>query len=152
MGGVGDSGGAGSGAGLVWAADTTAMLLTGRGDTVRALPLRFTGRGRPGTHKGPVRVAPDTAGVVSLSVRVTHGLFWPVVAVLLGVLASSWLPLYVGVRRAIWRLRQRAARVAEEADGLPVYAGYSIGADLKRQLARMEAAVERLRSGHQLRL
>lgn len=82
--------------------------------------LDFTSLDQPGEYRGTVDLATiGGTGKVDLRVRVTHDWPYVVLAILFGVLLSTWLRRYVRTRRAVLELEEsRAAYVAriEEAD------------------------------------
>jgi hypothetical protein len=85
------------------------------------LELDFTSLDYPGEYRGTISLASvGGTGSVDLRVRVTHDWPYVVLALLFGVLLSTWLRAYVRTRRAVLELEETRARLVSTIEATDV--------------------------------
>jgi hypothetical protein len=109
-----------------------------------ALELAFVGLDRPGEYSGTIDLLPvdKDNGDVTLKVTATHSVVWPILAIVLGVLVSTFVLNKLNVNRPILILLLDEADTENVNDGNKAkekYKGYVIAdAEKQRNLIRKE--------------
>ncbi|HYW11425.1 MAG TPA: hypothetical protein VE871_05690 [Longimicrobium sp.] len=138
---------------LVWWKGTP--LKAGGPGAPAKLALDFTSLDYPGEYRGTISLASvGGTGNVDLRVRVTHDWPYVVMALLFGVLLSTWLRAYVRTRRAVLELEETRARLVSTIEATDVAFRaldrpqdgkhpYEVDAALPRDLHRIDLRIRR---------
>lgn len=138
---------------VTWTGEQPPLTPDGKG---RGVELDFTSFDYPGVYRGRIDLAPGArGGEVDVSVRVTHALLFPFLAIFLGVLLSSLLRRYLRVKRALLQLQEDTSRVMarfgavrEEflrSVGETPAAGYGVEESLRARVQQLEESIRGLR-------
>lgn len=97
---------------FVWWSGNDTVKVTADSVASPGLELQFASFDNPAIYTGRIDLTPGVhGGVVDLRVRVTHGMMWPFIAILLGVMLSYGLRRYLLAQRGILDLQERSAEL-----------------------------------------
>lgn len=112
------------------------------------IELAFAGLDHSGDYSGKIDLLPDDEekGEVALTVTVTDFILWPIVAILLGILAAIYGQHRVGVNRNILKLYADEADTKRLKEG-PKYKNYKI-IDFEWLRGKVRDAIDALQEQH----
>ena len=128
-----------------------------------SLELGFAELWQSGVHNGKVNLLPGDSqvGEVKLSVSTTDVVFWPILAIILGVVFAGEVQHTIGVKRPILMLHEQVLSKIEilykeaNAEFLKIsegesFATYTVAASLLQERTKLLTEIEHLRKGRRL--